>query len=287
VLTIDNDTEAGQALLNQADALLEQAQTKAPDNTRITVSRYNNTLRKGKGLQWADDYQGVIDLLTTLLADIASRNQTAEFARIAGDAHQLRGESHYWIDEYDDAIANYSQAIDVYKVALELGGPNQAISDELSTTYWSRGNSYVDTSKPEQAVVDYGEAMTLVETVVARDPGDTSSARQLAILRASKAMALARTGERDEPIVLMSATNDWFEAQAKADPNTSGPQRSLAISYHMMADVSELAQGSDVACPWFKKALEKWLEVDARFGIADFDQRQPDLLRDEIAKCES
>ncbi|MEL7297847.1 MAG: hypothetical protein AAGJ86_09295, partial [Pseudomonadota bacterium] len=285
-LTVDNDPDAARTALGQATTYLATGKALAPNDSSIVIDSFETRLRLASVEKWASDYAAAITLASELLTDMGQTDAlNAAASVIAGDALQLRGESHYWIDEYPAAKVDYGAAIAAYERALSLAGEDQAVASKLSTAYWSRGNSHVDTEAPELAALDYAKAVELVALTVARDPDDSSAARRLAILRASQAMALVQSGDADTAVRLMNETNEWFEQQAKADTETSAPQRSLAISYYMMGDIYRIAERGDDACQWFGRALEKWLQIEARFGLAEFDQTQPDDIRAILSEC--
>ncbi|MEL6869543.1 MAG: protein kinase [Pseudomonadota bacterium] len=289
LLTVDSDPDAARDMLAAARARLARARQLDADNLEFAATDLTAQVRAGEIQQWSDAYAESMGVATDALAAIqAARSRWPDAVPllvIEGDAYQVRGESAYWIDDYAQTMPDYANAIAAFETALELGGPDQAIEGKLSNTYWSRGNAHIDQSNPTAAAKDYEIATQLVQMVAARDPDDTSMARRLAILRASRAMALVNSGDGDTAIALMQKTHDWFEEQADADSETPGPQRSLAISYYMMGDIYRIAERDAAACEWFAKALDSWLSFDARFGIAEFDAGQPDKIRELIADC--
>ncbi|MEO0576419.1 MAG: serine/threonine-protein kinase [Pseudomonadota bacterium] len=289
MLDVDNDPEASAAMLSTAKTRFEKAVTLAPDDFGIAMSTLTAKLRQSNRLKWSDDYQSAIVVSTDLLSEIGAAKQVwpdnTELLVIEGDTYQLRGESAYWIDDYDTAMPDYGASIAAYQAALNAGGPDQAVEGKLSNAFWSRGNSHIDLQDPQAAAVDFEAATELVRVAAARDPDDTTTARKFAILRASRAMALVNSGESDTAIDLMHQTNDWFETQAAQDTQTPGPQRSLAISYYMMGDIYRIADRKPEACEWFERSLASWLSFDERFGIAEFDAGQPDKIRENITEC--
>ena len=85
------------------------------------------------------------------------------------------------------------------------------------------------------------------------------------------------------PVAMMSETNDWFEAQALADPDTPGTRRSAAVSYHMMGDILQYAERDAEACTWYRRTADAWQRIDQQFGLSDFDKGQPEYLAELIA----
>ncbi|MEO1034827.1 MAG: serine/threonine-protein kinase [Pseudomonadota bacterium] len=289
-LYIDNEPEAAGSTLDSALEWLQQAQTVQPDNVDVEAARLMALEIRADRFKWLGDYSAARDAaidVATLAREAAARHGTdPRFSRVVGDAEQLLGEAHYYLDAYDDAVAAYTAAIAAYDQAIARGGPDRAITDALVTAQWSRGNTRFDMEQPAAAADDYQVAIDLTELVVATDPNDAASARQLAILKGSQAMAWVKTGRRDEGIARMLETNAWFEAQAAADPDTASAQRSLAVSYYVLGDVYDNAGDSQNACRWFRRSLEKWQAIDARFGLAEFDAGEPERIRGVLADCD-
>ncbi|MFK8051389.1 MAG: protein kinase [Woeseiaceae bacterium] len=288
-LTVGNDPDAAEKSLIEATGYLAEAEKRAPNDSDVLLSILRADYRYANLEKWKESHEAAVEKSTALMARLerarARWPDSTGLLVLTGDTYQLRGESNYWIDRYDAAIADYTDSIRVYERTLEVGGDDHAVTSQIADVYWSRGNSFIDTQRPAEAADDFAKAVALVSSAVARDPDDKASQRRMVILRASQAMALVNSGDGDTAIGLMTETNDWFEEQASLDVDTSGPQRSLAISYYMMADIYRIAERDEAACSWFQKALEKWQSVDDRFGLAEFDKGQPVKIRELLADC--
>lgn len=288
-LTLDNDPEAAREMLAAAKSPLVNAQQLSPSSLAVTIAQQVANQHAINIEKWSDEYEAAVVLAKASLEALQGALETwpdsVRLHVIAGDTYQLKGESHYWIDQYPETLESYEASIAAYNKALELGGRDQSVESQLADALWSRGNTYIDMQRPAEAAPDYAAAMALISMAVARDPDDKASARRFVILRASQAMALVNSGEGDRAISLMIETNDWFEEQALLDPDTPGPQRSLAISYYMMGDIYRLAERSTKSCEWFSRSLQKWLQLDEQYGLAEFDAGQPDKIRENISEC--
>ena len=271
-----------ESISNEAIANLDTAIGLSPDSAEIRKDRLVAGERLADSYKWQQEYEQTreisLDLMTQADAAMQKWPNELTLRKTSGDILQLLGEAYYFLDDYDSAIESYQQSIMAYNEVLRIGGPDQTVSSDLSISHWSRGNSLVDTERPREAAIDYQAAIDLVQLSVARDPDDTDSARRLAILRGSNAMALVRSGENDAAVEMMTETNDWFEAQVVADPDTPGTRRSVAVSYHMMADILQYADRNDEACFWYRKTADTWQLISDKFGISDFDKDQPEYL---------
>ncbi|MEO1595835.1 MAG: protein kinase [Pseudomonadota bacterium] len=290
LITVDNDPEAAREFLSDAFAAFETAAGRGLDSLALAESRLLASERDAETYKWQQDYTGAQQAVAALLErSVAAREQwgdTASILKIEGDAQQLLGEAHYFLDDYDGALDAYGESIARYEQALQAGGDDSVISAALGVARWSRGNTYIDTERPERAAEDYAAAIDIVSVAVARDPADTSTARRLAILKGSRAMALVRMGDGEPAIALMLEVDDWFTSQARAEPDTPGAQRSLAVSHHMTGDIYHYAGEPQQACSWYRRTLDVWVDIEARFGISEFDAGQPDFVRELLANCD-
>ena len=286
-LYIDNEAVAARDELELAFAAFDEATALDPDSVAIEVDRLTAKKRLADSYKWQNDYEEAHRLLNPLIDDVlatAARWPADVGAlRTKGEVLQLRGENNWFRNQFEEGVLDYGQALEAFRQALEAGGPNQAIDQSLADTHWSRGNTLIEFERYDEAAADYSAAMELLAVRVARDPDDAGAARRLAILRGSMAQAVVRMGRADEAVALMTETNQWFESQAAADPETPGVQRSLAVSYHMMGNIFTDAEREDEACHWYGRTLEKWLDIDAKFGLAEFDAGQPERLRGMLA----
>ncbi|MEM8981431.1 MAG: serine/threonine-protein kinase [Pseudomonadota bacterium] len=290
LLYIDNEPERATPFLDQAIAIVSSAAAGNADAVERELLRLEASEVRADSFKWDSDYEAAAEAAAGVVvaANTAAATYPDEprFAELAGNAGQLLGESYYFIDRYDECIAAYTDSIDAYRRALLAGGPDRSVTDALSVVYWSRGNARFDMQQPAVAAEDYGAAIELIETAVVQDPNDTATARRLAIVKGSQAMAWVQTGRVNDGIARMRETNEWFTAQAASDPNTPGTQRSLAVSYYVMADVYQNAGDQVSACEWFSRSLDQWLLIDNRFGITEFDAGQPDNIREILADCD-
>ena len=289
-LFVENDTDSATTFLTPALARLTRAAELATDDVSTLVALFGARTIEADAYQWREDYEGTVavaeDVATAATEAAAEHNQDARLIRVAGNAHRVAGESLYFLNRYDEAIAAYTAAVNDFESTIAQGGPDQSVADDLAVTFWSRGNTRFDMEQPAAAADDYARAIEITELAVARDPNDLTSARRLAILHGSQAMAFVQTDRVAAGIELMKKTNAWFEQQVEAEPDTPGAHRSLAVSYYVMGDVYQNAGDRASACHWFGRSLAKWEAIDERFTLTEFDAGEPDRIRGVIVDCE-
>lgn len=290
LLAVDNDPDASRDMLIAALEAIDASTRDDRVLAEATAARLHVQQRQVNLLKWEERYADAVDAAQRVATEIETA--LAEFGdalgieRVAGELWQIRGEAHYWQDDYPAALKSYDTAIAYYERAASVGHDGADVSADLSVVHWSRANTLIDMSRPEDAAVDYGRAIDLIAPALARDPNDISTARRMAILRGSRAMALVQSGDTSAAIAEISKTNEWFEAQALAEPDTPMAQRSLAVSYYVTADIYRIAGESNAACGFFRESLNVWEAIDARFGISEFDSGQPPALREILRGCD-
>ena len=205
--------------------------------------------------------------------------------KLHADVATLLAEVRYFDERLEPAIAGYQQALGLYDEALDKGGSDYRVNDAMLIANWSLGNALVEADRAEEALPYHDAALAIVDLQLARDPDDSNAARRQAILKAGKADALAGLGRTDDALTLMYETNGWFEEQVERDPDTPGVHRSVAVNYQMTADVLAGAGRNDEACDWWQRTLDKWRDIDGRFGIADFDAPEIGKLETLLSEC--
>jgi tetratricopeptide (TPR) repeat protein len=286
---IDNKPVEARVSLDRALDAFAEAESRAPADPDLAAARLTARQRYADSYKWQRAYADTVRIAEEALAEIAVALQRwpdhPGLLKVQADTYQLLGEARYFLDDYNQAIADYERSLAANNRISSLTGPDQALDNALIVSHWSRGNALIELQRPEEAALDYERAIVLLEVQTARDPGDASTARRLAVLRGSKAMALVRTGAADEAVRLMEETNAWFEAQAAADPDTAGVQRSVAVSHHMVADILGYAGRHAEACTWYERTLATWARIDRQFGLSEFDAAQPEELREILNGC--
>ncbi|MEM7281496.1 MAG: hypothetical protein AAF438_07700 [Pseudomonadota bacterium] len=177
------------------------------------------------------------------------------------------------------------KTLQLYAHHGEVSGNPQITYSSVIIANWRMGTALTWLERPEESLPFFDTAIDLLGLQLARDPDDRAVGRRLAILRGTKAQAYGEMGEVDMGMELLMQANDWFEAQVAAEPDTPSAHRSVAVGYQVIGDLLWDGERKDEACQWFQKTLDKWLEVDERFGLSDFDSEEPRKVREDLSEC--
>lgn len=289
LIYINNTPLVARKTLDQAIDNFSKAIEMTPDDLQIRIDKFLAQKRIASSYKWQNDYEQSALYLENTLQEVRSLNtdnpENSKLIKIQADIIQNLGEASYFMDQYPSAIRYYQQAIELYLAALENAGKDNKINNALVITYWSLGNTLVDSERPADAEVSYNKSIKILEQQRLIDPDDANVARRWAIIKGSKAAAIVELDKVDEAIAIMEETNQWFEKQAQKEPDTPGTQRSVAVNYHMMGNIFNSANRKAEACQWWRKTLDAWLVIDKRFGLSEFDSNEPAKLNKLLTDC--
>ena len=275
--------------IEQALTAFDQALAVRPDDPSIAALAFTARIRFADTYKWQNNYTESEAVLTTLIDDIEIVRERFpddhDILKAAGDARFLIGEVRLFDERLEEAVADFALALDLYRPVSTATGEKSPVRQAEVIAAWGLGNALVNLDRPMEAEEHYRFAMRLTNARILSDPNDRNAQRTYQILRGSLASALVRIGKEEEAFETILSTNDWFEEQAALDPDTPGPARSLAVGYEETAYIYDTADRTAEACLWFQKALDEWISIDQRFGIADFDKEQPDMLRELLVEC--
>lgn len=279
----DNDPLASRSWIDDSLLAFEKARSLDGSQPEIDAQSLRARVYLSDSYKWQEDFEEAKLIADAVLVQ-AAQLETAfpnnfEAIHAIADAEKFAGQLNWFIDDFAGAIEHYERAIERYRRLIAgAASDSEPITNDLVDALWSLANTLLDSNDLKAAESRYREAIELVRVTVALDPDDTESARTYAILRGSLSAALARNGEGAAAIELMTEVNDWFTKQANINVDLPSAQRSLAVSYHMMADIHRDAGFPELECEWLNRTHTRWLDIDATIGLSDFDASQPERL---------
>lgn len=288
-LESNNDPAAARAEVEQSLTASSNALQLDPDDVESHSLRLSAEVRLADTYKWETEYSRARDLAD---AAIERANRLAEsydgdegIMLAVADTWRFSGELSWFLDEFEVGVDHYQSAIDIYEeIAASYPTQSNPVLIETSDTIWSQANSLFDLGRLDEAIERYRRAEALTAVRVARDPDDRDAERTLNILKGSRAAALSRQDRGAEGTALILEVTNWFEQQAARDPQSPSAQRSLAVSYHMTADVHRDAGDQPSACRWYRQTLNQWQKIDETLGIAEFDATQPEYLNEILSE---
>ena len=288
MLYSDNQPEPAREELERGLEAYRRAVELRPERGDWVVERLLVERRIADTWKWQGDYEGTekqLEGLIKTLEELEPRlSADPDFLKLQADTRIALGESLFFQSRYDETVQPYIDGLARYQQHLETHGANAHIDGARVIALWSLGNTYNALEQPESALSPLDEALALIDKVLAGDPEDLSAMRRKLVVESSKAESLGYLGRHDESIALLESGIAWFEERERAD-DVSGNHRTTAIQYEMLGSALDYAGRTPEACRWWQKALDKWLMMDERFGLADFDTDQPNLMRTNLEKC--
>ncbi len=266
-----------------------RARQLSPDSLDLETRRLRAQRILADSYKWQADLEQAVRLLSLTLSEIealrAAQPDHHDLMRIHADVLFLRGESKYFADENGPAESDFQEALRWYTQLKSVSDEQRSVNDALMIAYWSLGNLQYTNEAWSEALESYDTALKLLEPQVTRDPDDANATRRLRIFSATKAKALSQVGRVDEAMELVSDGNRWFEQQAANDPDIPIALREVALSYDTTADILEIGDRVTEACDWRRRSLDVWRQIDARWGISEFDRAELGRIEGVVNGC--
>jgi tetratricopeptide (TPR) repeat protein len=166
-------------------------------------------------------------------------------------------ENEYWTGYYLEEKSLPEQALPHLQAAL-VGYRNLTLADAqdvlamryLGKCYMSVGRALAAEGKASQGILSAGEAVRILEALVAADRADTAfKPSDLAYARSALGEAYSRLAQQSGRSKTAKIAS-WREARS-----------------------------------WYQKSLDTWLRLKEKAPLAQFDAAQPDYISGEISRC--
>ena len=289
LLSIDNNPEDAQSKLREALATFEKAETLLPGDLDLLAARFLAQKNLANSYKWQNNFDQAFAVFDNFFSEIEGVRERAPnhlaLMEAHADALSLRAETHMYDRDFATAEGLLRKTLALYAHHGEVSGNPEITHSSVIIANWRMGTALTWLEKPKESLPFFDKAIDLLLLQLARDPNDRAVGRRLAILRGTKAQAYGEMGETDKGMALLMEANDWFEAQVEAEPDTPSAHRSVAVGYQVIGDLLWDGERKDEACQWFQETLDKWLEIDKRFGLSDFDSEEPRKVREDLSDC--
>ena len=182
-----------------------------------------------------------------------------------GDAYYLRGLAHALEEEYDEAIAdfeqvieldpnhtdvpvaltgvhagrgaeyalqgNYDKAIADFEKAIKLGADNDDVRSGLALAYLKRGIDHLDEGDEDEAVADFNRAIEGLERIIGAAPGDAEARTVAASAYLLRAAISYERGYFSEKFAYFDRAFADLERAIELDPDNTGTRVAVADAY--------------------------------------------------------
>ena len=245
---VDNDSRKQRDKAAQAEAHARQAlqQAVAAGAALRELGELQSVLSAARISQafardWLDDSAGALALAldeeTRLGGLDAPLRAAMEFEPRIGRAANQAGDSLFFLNRFDEALAAYRRAQQHYTQALQARPEDRRLIDSLAVSRWSSSLTLTELGRHAESLVDSELAMAQADRLIALDPGNDNAHRLRMILRSDRALVLGRLGRFAEAIELAQASLRERRERAERTPELAEPARDALVPLHALADL--------------------------------------------------
>ena len=208
-----------------------------------------------------------------------------EFEYQSGRPAMLLGDSLYYLDRREEALAAYQRATARFAEGLARTPVHRRLLQGAAIGHWSMSGTLDDMGRHAQALTEIDLAVPLVERLVALDPGNLEALRDRATIHGQRASVLSNLKRFDEAIVIVERDLRLKKERANAAPDDAEPWRDVAVPQRNLANIYWDKGDTATACRLMRDAIAAWTHVETRWGLTAQDRlNELDLLRAQLAE---
>ncbi len=289
---VDNDSRKQRDKAAQAEAHARQALQQAVGagaaprelgelQSVLSAARISQAFAR----DWLDDSAGALALAldeeTRLGGLDAPLRAAMEFEPRIGRAANQAGDSLFFLNRFDEALAAYRRAQQHYAQALQARPEDRRLIDSLAVSRWSSSLTLTELGRHAESLVDSELAMAQADRLIALDPGNDNAHRLRMILRSDRALVLGRLGRFAEAIDLAQASLRERRERAERTPELAEPARDALVPLHALADLYWRQGDKAAACATARQAIAGWERYAKRWPLSELDRKQSEEKRIE------
>ncbi|MBS0433380.1 MAG: protein kinase [Proteobacteria bacterium] len=289
---VDNDSRKQRDKAAEAEAHARQALQQAVAagaaprelgelQTVLSAARISQAFAR----DWLDDSAGALALALDEEARLgaleAPQRAAMEFEPRIGRAANQAGDSLFFLNRFDEALAAYRRAQQHYAQALQARPEDRRLIDSLAVSRWSSSLTLTELGRHAESLVDSELAMAQADRLIALDPGNDNAHRLRMILRSDRALVLGRLGRFAEAIDLAQASLRERRERAERTPELAEPARDALVPLHALADLYWRQGDKAAACATARQAIAGWERYAKRWPLSELDRKQSEEKRIE------
>lgn len=180
-------------------------------------------------------------------------------------------EADYYQDHAALALAHYRRALAETEAALARQPGAMFVRSRRMQENWNIGTTLMQLGQARAALPILADGTEEARAVVAFDPADSEARRNLRVISAAYAQALALNGRRAQALTMLTAQLAADEARARAEPGNVRLDRD--VLYDRMVIGETLDQGHDRAatCAWDRATRDQVAAFARRGHLAGLD----------------
>lgn len=278
-----DDNEEAIRHATRAEALYADIIASGAGTETDRMARIEALAESGKPYAWMDDGAKAVPILRAAheeaeaFLDERPNNEAAQsLAASTGVSLAEAMMRHFDMTgggDYAAARAYMDRAVALYAALDAASAPGDtAARRNLIGAWFKRSLASYTMEEDEAALADLERAERGALALLADDPDDAGLKRTLATITEQKAMTLVYLGRHDDAIAAGERNVETKKTLLAEDPESPGRAREAASAVSLLAEIYRIAEKPDRACPLFVEARQRYLDVDARAPLSDYDR---------------
>lgn len=202
----------------------------------------------------------------------------------AGRIAALLGDSYYYLGRMPDALAAYDRATESFEAGIAKAPLNRRLLTGLHYARYSQSGTRAELGDKTGGLTAAEESMDVANRLLAWDPTDRLSQRLADTSKGQIALMLSANGRPADALKIVDGLVAGYRAAAKAHPEDGDALRQAAVPMRGRAEMTFDAHGRAAGCKALAEAKAAWAEVEAKWGLSDFDRSNDLVALDQIAE---
>jgi tetratricopeptide (TPR) repeat protein len=201
----------------------------------------------------------------------------------AGRMAAMLGDSYYYAGRMPDSQAAYERAAGHFSDGIASAPLNRRLLTGLHYAHYSLSSTRADLGDLPGGLREAETSMDVAERLLAWDPTDRLAQRLVDTSQGQIALMLSANGRPDDALAIVERQLDGYRAYAAQHPEDGDALRRVAVPMRGRAEMMFDARGQVAGCAAVAEAKAAWAEVEAKWGLSDFDRENDLALLDDIA----
>lgn len=180
-------------------------------------------------------------------------------------------EADYYEDHPALALTHYRQALGAIEAALARQPGSMYARSRRMQENWNIGTTLMQLGEPRQALPILAAGTDEARAVLAFDPADNEARRNLRVIAAAQAQALALNGRRSEAMAMLTAQLDADEARARADTGNARLDRDVLYDRMVIGETLDGGHDRPATCAWDRATRDRIAAFARRGHLSGLD----------------
>lgn len=239
-------------------------------------------------LQTQGDQAGALALReseeTRLKALTEAERAGMDYDYDAGRMAAMLGDSYYYAGRMPDSQAAYERAAGHFSDGIANAPLNRRLLTGLHYAHYSLSSTRADLGDLPGGLREAETSMDVAQRLLAWDPTDRLAQRLADTSQGQIALMLSANGRPDDALAIVERQLDGYRTYAAQHPEDGDALRRVAVPMRGRAEMMFDARGRVAGCAAVAEAKAAWAEVEAKWGLSDFDRENDLALLDDIAR---